>query len=490
MAAPSHSIVLNAGRFDKEQGSSPERFKDFIAQLQAAPPERIVLYFHGGLVDLASGRAAAAALAPKFQEVGATSIFVIWRSGWDEVVVQNLRAIFDEGIFKRILRRVTQAVKGKIDNTAADGTTKSVGGLPMMREDKIQAELTKAGAGEPLFGDDVPPGIPDLTLAEEEQIRQQVEADLQLQTMAAQIANGRMQASEAQSKSVTAQGSTETLMSPDILDEIAPARPGAKSVFSMVLLAKHVIVVVASVISRLRGNRDHGLYLTIVEEILREFYVRNVGKFLWDGMKEEIDQAFEAASDCGGKALIDGLQTLWANGVRPKISLVGHSAGAIYVTRLLGEMAKAKLPPDLKVDVVFVAPACTFRLFKQMLKNAGDRIAGMRLFGMGDGHERKNALVPVVYPSSLLYFVSGVIEDEPDMPLLGMQRYYEAPYDAPGFEDLDEVKKFRLLTLQHAYAWADTTGADGVNCDMTTHGGWAGAPQTLSSVLYLIRKGL
>ena len=32
-------------------------------------------------------------------------------------------------------------------------------------------------------------------------------------------------------------------------------------------------------------------------------------------------------------------------------------------------------------------------------------------------------LVPVIYPASLLYFVSGLLEDEADQPLIGMQRY-------------------------------------------------------------------
>jgi hypothetical protein len=490
MPALSHSLVLSAGRFDKDHGSTAETFNGFVSQLQAAPPERLVLYFHGGLVDLESGLAGAKALEPKFQETGATPIFVIWQSGWDEIVEKNLPAIFNEGIFKRIRRRVTQAVKGKIDKTTADGAAKAVGGLPLMRDDKIQAELAKAEAGQPLFGDHIPRDIPELTAAEEDHIRRTVQGDVQLQVMAAEIANGRVQSTAATSKGITAQGSTTTLMSPEVLDEIAPVRPGAKSVLSMALLAKHVIFVVAAVISRFRNNRDHGAYLTIVEEILREFYVRNVGKFLWDGMKKEIDQAFDLAPGCGGTALIDGLRGLSANGVKPKITLVGHSAGAIYVARLLSEIEKAKLPPEVKFDVILIAPACTFKVFRQMLQAAGDRIAGLRLFGMGDEREKNNALVPIVYPSSLLYFVSGVIEDEPDMPLLGMQRYYAAPYDVQDFEDLTYVRAFQHLGLQHAYAWADANGHDGANCDMTSHGGWVGAPQTLASVLYAIKKGL
>jgi hypothetical protein len=489
MSALGHSIILRAGRFDQENGSTAPSFNDFISKLQASPPKHIVIYFHGGLVDLASGIARASTLAPKFQASGATPIFVIWESGWHEVIEQNLPTIFNEGIFKRILRKVTQSFKGKIDKT--QGTARGLGDLPLPPESEIQVELTKAQSGQPMFGGGVPRDIPELTQAEEQEILRVVQRDTQLRTFASEIANSRTGPSAATSRSVTARGSTETLMTPEVLDEIAPVQQGARTgVVELLLLGKHVVAVVAGVISRFRHHRDHGPYLTIVEEILREFYVRNAGKFLWDGMKKEIDQAFDLASDCGGKALIDGVRDLWLKGVRPKMTIIGHSAGAIYAARVINEIEKAELPADMKVDLVLIAPACTFKVFREMLQGAANRIAGLRVFGLGDERERQNALVPIIYPSSLLYFVSGVIEDERDMPLLGMQRYYGGGYEGDGFEDLAYVRMFQQLTLPHAYAWAETTGYDGWNCDMASHGGWTEAPQTLASVLYVIKNGL
>jgi hypothetical protein len=83
-----------------------------------------------------------------------------------------------------------------------------------------------------------------------------------------------------------------------------------------------------------------------------------------------------------------------------------------------------------------------------------------------------------------------VIEEAPDMPLLGMQRYYGAPYQGENFEDLAFVCASEQLKLQRAYAWAETTGFDGGNCDMKMHGGWATSEETLKSVLYIIKSGL
>jgi hypothetical protein len=45
------------------------------------------------------------------------------------------------------------------------------------------------------------------------------------------------------------------------------------------------------------------------------------------------------------------------------------------------------------------------------------------------------------------------------------------------------------LSLPHSYAWAQTSGYQGGNCDMTSHGGWVDAPATLASIKFLIQKG-
>jgi hypothetical protein len=277
-------------------------------------------------------------------------------------------------------------------------------------------------------------------------------------------------------------------MDPDVLDDIAPVEVGTRGVFSTVMLAKHIVVIVASVISRLAKRQDHGAYLTIVEEILREFYVGNAGKFLWDGMKEEVDQAFGFSEGCGGAALIRQLKDMWASDVKPQVTLVGHSAGAIYVSRLLKEL-EAQLPSDFKVNVIFIAPACTIKVFADAVKFAGTRIAGLRIFGMGNELELKDAIAGPIYPASLLYFVSGILENAPDAPILGMQRYYAPPYEGAGFEDIKYVRDFDFLGRTHAFAWSNVTGAEGANCDMTSHGGWVKAPATLASVLYIVQKG-
>ncbi|PYU36972.1 MAG: hypothetical protein DMG54_35245, partial [Acidobacteria bacterium] len=81
-------------------------------------------------------------------------------------------------------------------------------------------------------------------------------------------------------------------------------------------------------------------------------------------------------------------------------------------------------------------------------------------------------------------FVSGLLEDEADTPILGMQRFYTLPVYATGFSDIAAVKAFAPLNLLLAFAWSDVTQGPNANCDMHSHGGWIqDAPATLASML-------
>jgi hypothetical protein len=491
MAIPDNYIVLQAGKFDMQNGAGPSSLTQLFSEIVANKPPHVVIHFHGGLVSRPVAEAAAARLNPLYSGAGAKPLFVIWETGWNEIIDQNLPSIFKEDIFKGVLRRVSQFVKGKLDKEIGGGEAKGIGGLPLTRESEIQAELDKARAGGEMFEDTPASQLPPetrLSADEERDILDEIQADPQLESQLQEIANARQQPTEEASRGITVQGSATTMMSPDVLDQLAPAEEGTKGLISTLMLAEKIVIIVASVIGRLVKHRDHGVYLTIVEEVLREFYIRNAGKFLWDGMKKEVDEAFGLANDCGGTAFVHQLKNLWEHGCRPHITLVGHSAGSIYVSRLLKELHR-ELPADFKADVIFLAPACTFAVFADAIRNAGSRIDGLRIFGMGNAIELKDAIAGVVYPASLLYFVSGVLEDDRDMPLLGMQRYYAPPYEGPGFEELAFVRASGYMMRRNAMVWSDLAQGDGISCDMQSHGGWLDAPATRSSVLSILKNG-
>ena len=490
-----HCVVLKDGKFDAGHGTSADDLRKIFAAIAEAESTPVVLHFHGGLVDKQAGIAAANTLTPIYQSAGVYPIFFVWESGWKEVLQQNLPAIFQENIFQRILLRVTQFAHGKIDKAIETGQAKAAGDLPLPKEFRVNNELKNPADGREPYAS-VDPGVlpvgDELTDDERKQFEEELKADPVFEVLGAEIANSLtpVNATQPASRGASARGSTITLMSPDVINELTTGEEGAKGLFSPFKLIARCSMILASVIKRFVDHRDHGFHLTIVEEILRALYIGNAGRFLWDGMKDSITDAFGVAPNSGGSVFLTELDSLWRGGKKPRITIVGHSAGAIYACRLLQEVQNRGLPEDLHFNVILIAPACDFKLAAKMLQSAGKRIDGLRIFGMSDDLEHRDEIVPIFYPSSLLYLVSGVIEQDRDCPLAGMARYYASPYDnAEEFPEIDYVRKFALFQKDHALAWSISTAGEGFNCDMTSHGGWAGTKATVASVVHIIEKG-
>jgi hypothetical protein len=489
--APNNYLVLNDGKFDLTNGAGAAGLDQAFSDLTAAG-KPLTIYFHGSLVALSSGLASADNLNPQFVAAGSSPLFLVWETGIFEVLRDSLPSIFSEAIFNTILVRVTQFVQAKLDQTQMVGVSKGIDPLPLTRQDIIQARLNAARTTGVLFPDTpIDRLAPDetVTVAEQAQIQAEVVKDLQLQIQTQQVANTRHDPTIVGAKGVAVQGATATLMDPAVLDNIAPTPGGTKGLVSMVNLGVHIVKVVVHVIERFVKHRSHGAYLTIIEEILREFYIGNAGKFIWDRMKQEVENSFGDPTVCGGSALVNHISTMWAGGAKARITLIGHSAGSTWVSVLLKRL-DAIMPADFLVDVVLIAPACTFTVFTDAIGSAGGRVAHLRIFGQGDPYEIKNAIAGPLYPASLLYFISGVLEDESDEPVLGMQRYYTLPVYSSGFADVTVVQAYAPLQLPRAFAWSDVVQGVGANCDMHTHGGWQQAPETMVSVDSIVGGGI
>jgi hypothetical protein len=74
-------------------------------------------------------------------------------------------------------------------------------------------------------------------------------------------------------------------------------------------------------------------------------------------------------------------------------------------------------------DCIFLAAASLDDFFADALSVVPRRFGRSRTFAMHDGLEAKDAIVPIVYLRSLLYFISGVLEASDDAPIVGMERY-------------------------------------------------------------------
>ncbi len=405
LVTPDHYLGLKDGVFDTTTRADLDQL--FTSLASSPDNAKLVIHFHGGLVDLQAGKAHAQSILSYSQSKGLTAyqVFFIWESGFFDtlmnILTQELGAIFGELAFNSLLSVTKQFADGRLSPNQR---------LQNKERNDFQGALRKSKIlNNEAFGVD---------LGEATQV----------------------------------------------LEEVT---------------------------RRTANRRDHGPQATIIEEILRQFYLDRVGAEIWQHMKKTASDAFgDDGGRYGGMAFLQDLRDYWASGNHPHITLIGHSAGAIYICYFLRK-ALELLPNDVRFDIVLLAPACTFKFFSETLTTCQNRIANIRIFGMQDGREREDVLVrsqPWLYPYSLLYFVSGVLEDESDMPLLGMQRYHSdaATYTMPEVQD-------SLGYLRNAKAqptvWSEANGGNGLNSDSRSHGGFYNDTATLDSMRYIIENG-
>jgi hypothetical protein len=305
--------------------------------------------------------------------------------------------------------------------------------------------------------------------------------------------------------------STRTLMSPDVVDELVAdaAEKEGKGIFSSAAMIAKAGKILWRVVDRYRQGRDHGVYTTVVEEVLREFYVANVGAVVWGMMKKDTDDTFTDVNQLptrGGWFFVQELGKLMQAGHRPEVTIVAHSAGAIYASHLLLHLAWARsqpdhpLPDDFRIkNLIFLAPACSFLLFDKALEAHRQEplFDHFRMFALGDDLESGYWEVPGIYPRSLLYLVSGVVESENgksafDLPLVGMQRYYQA---SDTYTQL-EIKRMREMLSQidgkRGEVWAEEDRGNGLRSDAVKHGGFDSTEvrrQTIDSIQHIIKSG-
>lgn len=463
---------------------------------QAVEHGNVTLHFHGGLVSEANGRQIADFLAPKYEAAGGFPIFFVWEAGAWETVRNNLGEIAKELLFRLVMKRVRAILDRKAVQTDGD---RAVGVLPQVDSTARDAEFDAALDTISAATDGEPPEPPapksQLTLIEETQLEMELGADFLLQQEVQAASNGlrtpaEISADAASRSATTVQGSTTTLMDPESLDRLVD-RPAAdaRGLISTARVAKAIIAVAKRVIARSLEGRSHGLHATLVEEVLREFYLANVGGLIWKHMKQDTQDSFGDDQSCGGTAVLKMLDEKIVDGADVTITLVGHSTGAVYIAHLLKKAAEIR-PNGYDFNIVLLAPAVTHELMHQAVANHGSQVAGIRVFTMTDENEKNDVLVPVLYPHSLLYFVSGVVEFEPDAPLVGMARFFEeGAFPDVDFPALGAVRGY-LEQGDERVVWSVTKGAPaGKNSAALKHGDFDNENETLASVGHIIANG-
>jgi hypothetical protein len=471
----------------------------------------LVLHFHGGLVKEAAGEQIARALLPVYADAGAYPLFFVWRSGLVEVLSGNLREIIREELFDRVMRRVLRWTVGKVRQEEAGGRAVSSLSATLPDQDEMLAEIGLRGTGAEPFADVQPPaGADDFGLSPDEQtaFEREMAADPAVSTALA----GALRAAGLTTWGAAA-GGREAVpelppklshMDREVLAEIASGEEaGARGLISTAVLARKAARALGRVLARYRDQTEHGAYPTVLEEVLREFYVSRPGVVVWEAMKKETADTFTAGTgERGGRLVLDRLAERLQAGARPRLTMVGHSTGAVFINNLLADMAAGGLwPTDIKVQVSYLAPACTCVAFADMLDVGRRLIERFRMFTMTDQAERGDHLLGALYPRSLLYLVSGALERDGDkaahVPILGLSRYLGPARQSTRLLASDVAKHARLDLVRSFLAQPDRvvlspTGAgapSGQRAGARTHGSFDDDDLVRQSLAAMIRDG-
>jgi hypothetical protein len=452
---------------------------------------RLVLYFHGGLVSADSGMDTAARIT-RYVTDGSTShpVSFVWETGLAETVKQNFSTIAGSDFFKKLLVKIIR-VAGKqlgIDLDPLIGGSKGVGN---MSDAEIEAQLMQLA---PFDDTAVNPGKRSPLLAVPVAAQTDAYIDTAVAPDVTEDINEEIQGDPAFMALAAAEkpAAQAGLMKDGIFD--TPVA-GQKGIVSLIALIKAGVKVVLAVIKRHMKKRDHGFYSTIIEEIFREVYIADIGSGVWGFMKEKAANIWATDDFSGnppdwhaGTYFLKKLTEYQKEKGPLTIDLVGHSAGAIVICELFKAVAERGLGFTFR-KVIFMAPACRCELFSETVLKNPALYTDLRIFTMSDANEVNDRLLSFVYPRSLLYFISGLLEkDEFDAYILGLERHITniAPYD--GDDTLKAIAAYLKTDGLMIYSATLAGALQGCRSGSLHHGDFDNDKEsTLDSIVYLIK---
>lgn len=488
------------------------------ADLRDDARSHLVVHFHGGLVPKPAGLEIAKRLGVLYG-ASALPVFYVWESGFFETLRNNLRELPGEPVFKQLVRKLLEYVLDDVGGKAADLVIPPGSVEPAKVRETIDkfwnapvAENVPYSGVEPFIAR----GRSRSVGRSEDDIQADLEGDAEIGAALATLPDLLPSTRSALAPSDAVEH--RSAFSEMIADRVGQG-PGGRGLVSWYLVAKLVKNILVNILGRYHHGRDHGLYATVVEEVLRECKlggsgINEWGKALqWNRMKQDTLDAFGDGADLhAGTALLSRLATLIATDKGPKrITLIGHSTGAIYIANWLSK-ADQLLPKNIRFDIVLLAPAISYESFDRALTKYKHRIGQFRMFAMRDQLERDDQIWGddtelkdgqdwrrLVYPSSLLYLVSGILEssstddgtltDAPDMPLLGLERHYASTdvYRDQDFPALARVRAW-LNEAPHRMVWSRSENqGDGLNSLSNDHGAFDNDEETLRSIAAVLK---
>lgn len=449
-----HYIDLKHGRFDK---TSSEDLGQAFASISKST--HLCLFFHGGLVSRAEALKTAGDLIPGYSKNGIYPFFFVWNSDIFTELEKRLKPYHDDPDFVEAANIGVSMVASKIEATLGKG--RAWAGLPRTLPARRRRLDLKTLA----------------TVSKRYDHLWSSASGLQLS-----ITQRDLDAfQEALLRINQARKRRRPKRRPFPVGRIR----GAGNPF-------------ARVIQRLNSKHDHGLYTTIIEELFIWIGVADEArKKVWEPMKDDIDRAFDADPCAGGTVFLEKLKDAWT---KPdfRVTLIGHSAGSIYVQRFIEALDASFGSQPQQVEVITMAAAMSFERMAHGSHAFKKRVSALRVLGLSDQWEGGYPEVPPIYDKSLLYLVCSLCEGdlEADKPLLGMQRYWSGcpPYNV---HTIQAITKFINDPLKRS-VWSRTpkNAKPGYRSKAIRHAGELGPRfgfpeecETNGSVCYALQYG-
>lgn len=442
--------------------------------LQTNGVRKISIFFHGGLVNEERGMETARKMAKHIADANQAPLCFAWETGLVETVASNIGQISETKLFGKLVKILIKKLSDKLGFDLTEGR----GSGQELSDEQIEAELNtekpfakysqdklqSSGRGS-VPADNLPANAEEL----EPDFRFEIESDLEL-------------LAELEQTSLTVQ-SGRTVQSRGIIDTA--------------LLVKHVAMIAFRVIKRFVKKRDHDFYPTIIEELLRELYLAEVGAWVWGNMKKKSADMWKdnngtsGLTQYAGRYVLDKLIELHKKHNDIEVNLIGHSAGSIAICNLL-KTSSAVYPQLIYNKIIFMAPACRMDLFNNEIVTQKQRFKNFRMFTMTDTNEKNDLLVRYFYTHSLLYLISGVLEEEGkefDAYILGLDRNIKAAFPYDSAPEIVNTNRFLLEENQNRVLFSQTEAlpSDGLRTRSLSHGGFDDDPSTIDSIKFILK---
>lgn len=487
-----HLDFINVGKTGTFNDSgkvktSPQQVDELFNYLAEKDVEKLLIYFHGGLVSEKNGLEAAKVMTANFTNPAEKRHLVsfVWETGPKEVILENIDSIINKtktSYYNEAIKFVIKLVAKRLGVKDTKG-----GGGVYLTDTTIEEEKGKTFPFEYLdreLEDTKGTGAEDLPGPSDERVylaKLEIESRMLIQNQATESF-----------KSIT------TDDDPDLTQELRPDENGdAKG--GWLTIAKVVAQIAFRVLKRYYNKTHHDFYPTVMEETFRKLYVGHIGTWGWSHIKDKAKNMFADNTGLSGDNLHAGSYFLdllqkhsekrIGEGKDFKVHLIGHSAGTIVICFLM--KAVTDFYRDITFDTIFfLAPACRTDLFLSHCRPAKEsgHFRKFKMFTMKAENEKKDHCIPFVYTHSLLYMVSGLFEldgdggEEIDAKIMGLNEQFMATGRYAAFPELKELNLF--LSAHPLILSDDNTNADlSLRSNALKHGDFDNDLPTLSSIL-------